>query len=461
MVGVSAIDAIEIDSARALNEYGQLAYRITLANGSQRIQRYTPDLHWRSTTGSTWDNSSRWTLGLNPGHVHDVYIDTAASLTVGGPGENATVRRLQVGGGTGLATLSLRNGATLTAINGTTIEATGTLTGDGVIAGNVENHGNVIAQNVTFTTKLTNHNVIRGNGRLDGTIINTSSGKIRALGGDTLWLSGSGFDNAGLIEVNHSELQIDAGFTNQENTGLISVRDGSLIADSGILNKGSIAVTLGNSTLHGDINNSGIIQVSGGAYATFFDDIVQNGLMQVSTIGSTVSSAVILGKFSGNGGFVGGGDVFALGDLRPGNSPASVLYDGNLFLGNSTGTFIELGGLGIGQFDQLRVTGDLNLAGDLIVSLIGGHTIGADQSYLIGDIGGNLFGSFNGLSEGDLVGNFAGQNLYISYAGGNGNDLVLFSAVPEQCGLGMLSAIGACCLLNRRRLRHSIGLSCK
>lgn len=56
---------------------------------------------------------------------------------------------------------------------------------------------------------------------------------------------------------------------------------------------------------------------SGGAHATFFDDVTQNGVMQVSAVGNTSSTAVILGAFSGSGGFVGGGDVFALGDRRP------------------------------------------------------------------------------------------------------------------------------------------------
>ncbi len=265
-------------------------------------------------------------------------------------------------------------------------------------------------------------------------------------------LSGPTFTNAGLVEVHGgSELQVNATLNNQASTGLISVRDSSLIGLAGINNSGSIAMTLGSSTIQGDIANTGIIQVSGGAHATFFDDVTQNGTMQVSAVGNTSSTAVFLGAFTGSGGFTGGGDVFALGDLRPGNSPASVLYDGNLFLGNSTNTFIELGGLGFGEFDQLFVTGDLNLAGDLMVSLIDGHMLGAGQQYLIGDVGGLLSGQFNGLGEGALVGVFSGHETFISYSGGSGNDITLFTAVPEPNTLFLLTLVGTIVACHRRR----------
>ena len=182
--------------------------------------------------------------------------------------------------------------------------------------------------------------------------------------------------------------------------------------------------------------------------------MVQNGTMVVASVGQTNSAAVMFGSFSGSGGFTGSGNLFALGDLRPGNSPASVLMDGNLFLGSATDTFIELGGLNPGEFDQLLVTGDFNLAGDLFVDLIGGYTLGFNQEFLIADVGGQLTGQFNGLGEGDLVGNFGGMDLFITYGAGDGNDIGLFTAVPEPStavfyGLMLIGIIGS-------RLRHRI-----
>jgi hypothetical protein len=437
-----------------LNQHGQIAYLATLANGNEVVRRWTPDLHWRASFSSTWDTSARWTLGLNPAQVHDVFIDPAASLTVTGPAADTTVRSLRIGGGTGLATLNLRNGAVLTATSGVTVENKGTLTGDGVIGGNVVNRlgGTVLASNVTITGSLTNQGTLRGSGQVDARIVNASGGRIRALGGDQLVFGGTQFDNSGLVEIHDSELVSAARLTNRSGTGLISLQTGSLIADAGITNVGSMAITAGLSNIQGDVTNTGTIQVSGGAQATFFDDVTQNGVMQVASVGSTNSTAVILGAFTGSGGFVGGGDVFALGDLRPGNSPDSVLYDGNLFLGSSTDTFIELGGLNLGEFDQMLVSGDLNLGGDLFVSLIDGHTLGASEFYLIGDVGGSLMGQFNGLGEGDFVGNFGGRDLFITYSGGNGNNGIgLFTAVPEPGAAGLLGGLLLGWISQRRR----------
>jgi hypothetical protein len=400
----STVTAISDTSRPSMNNAGQVTYVATLANGNQVVRRWTPELRWRQASSSAWDTAGRWTLSLNPGAVHDVFIDPAASVTVTGPTANTTVRSLQIGGGTGLATLDLRNGAILTSTNGVAIASTGTLTGDGSIAGIVTNNGNVRADNLTINGTLTNNNVISGNGRIHGSVVNNSGARVRVLGGNNLWLSGPSFTNAGLVEVHGgSELQVDATLNNLASSGLISVRDSSLVGRGGINNAGSMAMTLGNATIHGDVNNTGIIQVSGGAHATFFDDLTQNGAMQVSRVGNTNSVAVLLGAFSGNGGFTGGGDVFALGDLRPGNSPASVLYDGNLFMGNSTNTRIELGGTGIGRFDQIIVSGDFNISGNLWIDLIA--LAGQNATYVpqVGDafqifaVGGAMTGQFQQL----------------------------------------------------------------
>ena len=271
----------------SLNEHGQIAYQATLIGGNQVIGRWTPELHWRNPSSSTWDTTGRWTLGLRPGNPHDVFIDPAASLTVTGPATDTTVRSLQIGGGTGLATLSLRNGSNLSAISGVTIRSTGTLTGDGIVSGNVQNHGTIVADNLTVLNGfITNHHTIRGSGRIEAGIINANGGRICVLGGSEMWLSGDYlFVNGGLVEVNDSELRIDAYVNNIPGTGLISLRNGSLIADAGISNEGSMAATLGSSTIQGDISNTGTIQVSGGAHATFFGDVEQNGVLQIARVG--------------------------------------------------------------------------------------------------------------------------------------------------------------------------------
>ena len=89
---------------------------------------------------------------------------------------------------------------------------------------------------------------------------------------------------------------------------------------------------------------------------------------------------------------------------------------------------IELGGLVPGDdFDQLTIAGAATLAGFLDVSLIGGFTLAAGDSFEILDVGGVRTGQFTGLPEGALVGAFA-EDLFITYNGGDGNDVVLFTA---------------------------------
>ena len=88
----------------------------------------------------------------------------------------------------------------------------------------------------------------------------------------------------------------------------------------------------GVNNVMGDIMNNagGKIFVAGGAAATFYDDVTQNGTLQVIKVGATNSTAVFAGTFTGSGGSSGGGDIFFLGDLRPGNSPATVNLANNI-----------------------------------------------------------------------------------------------------------------------------------
>ena len=447
-----------------LNDFGQVAVHAAHSAG-ESVELFTPDLHWRNVSANSWDDHRNWTLSINPGMVHNVFIDPEASLVVHGPTSDVEVRSLTLGGGSGVATLDLREGASLTSLTGMTIKNKGILTGDGIVFSDlvVESGGTIVADNLTFQGGLiTNGGIIRGNGLLTAPIINKVSGQIRANGGDVLQLAGvsqiGGLINEGRIEVLGGEFEVMGEINNINGTGLIVGRDGVMRWEK-LNNDGSLGISFGITDVFGDIDNnaSGTINISGGANVTLYDDLVQNGSLQVVSVGGVASNLVVFGELSGTGGFTGGGNVFAMGDLRPGASPASVLFDGNLFLGAASETHIELGGLGLGEFDQMVVTGDLSLAGQLFVSLIDSHELGAGEQYLIGDVNGLLDGQFLGLGEGDLVGSFSGFDLFISYAGGDGNDVVLFSinSVPEPASFVLIGLVGLC-LMIRRRSEHIV-----
>ena len=102
---------------------------------------------------------------------------------------------------------------------------------------------------------------------------------------------------------------------------------------------------------------------------------------------------------------------------------------------------IELGGHFDGEDDKtstdhdwLDVTGNVELAGTLDVHLIDGFELAQGMSFNFLRVGGTLTGQYDGLGEGALVDNFGGQDLYITYFGGDGNDVALYT-VPEPATL--------------------------
>ena len=439
------------NSGTAINENGQVTYLAFLNNNETMIRKWTPDLHWRRTNGSIWSAGSNWTLGINPAEVHHVAIDPDASLEVN-LNVDATTKSLFLGSNTsnGIATLNLQNGNSLNNVNGMNIFQNGVLTGDGTIEGFVFNRGLIKADNLTFVDNtqgggLVNfEGVIEGNGRVHADITNYAAGSIRANDGDVLQLTGPGLTNQGVIEVRNGEIVVAAHVENMNNTlgtGLITGRDAVMRFNNGVTNQGAIALTNGINDIFGDINNTGSISIAGDAEAIFYDDIVQNGEFVVSSFGSRTSSAVVLGEFSGAGGFTGGGDLFLLGDLRPGNSPDSVLLDGNVFLGASTLSEFEFAGMLPGDFDHMRVTGDLNLGGQLLVSLLDGFQFRYNQEFIVGEVDGQLLGQFVGLAEGSLIGTYGGKELFISYMAGDGNDIGFYTAIPEP---GSFAALAVC-----------------
>jgi hypothetical protein len=231
--------------------------------------------------------------------------------------------------------------------------------------------------------------------------------------------------NASAINLLGGTLISQQTLTNA-TAGFISGR-GRIFANGGLTNADVLAFSGGLSDLFGDVNNQagGTIVTSGGGTTTFFDDVVHNGT-EIRT--SAGSSSLFFGAVSGGSAFTGTGTTFFEGDLRPGNSPASVSFEGDVVLGLGASTEIELGGMTAGaEYDQLVVGGDVALDGALEVVLSDGFLPEAAQQFKIIDVGGTLTGQFDGLAEGSLVGDF-GQELFITYAGGDGNDVALFSA---------------------------------
>ena len=238
---------------------------------------------------------------------------------------------------------------------------------------------------------LTNTGLIHGNGRIGMALTNNSAGQVRTAAGERMAFTGAASNNGtgsiqvsaggdlqftgtlannAAIDVIGGTLRVEGALTNAASTGRITGRDAILRFNGGLTNNGSLAISFGTSDVFGDITNSGgtgRIIVSGNSNATFYDDLVNSGTVQVST-GST---AVYFGAVSGAGSFPGGGTNFFEGDLAPGASPALVTFGGNVVYGTFNTNFMEIGGTARGtQYDAIDVAGKLTFDGALNVSLI-------------------------------------------------------------------------------------------
>lgn len=151
-------------------------------------------------------------------------------------------------------------------------------------------------------------------------------------------MDGVGPTNLGNIELSGGTIEFTKTLSNLAN-GFISGRGefrGSTASPGGIglSNLGVLAFSGGTTDIRGDVQNNagGHIVNAGGGVLTFYDDVVHNGAEIRTDAGSRT---VFFGAQSGAGPFTGTGTVEYAGDLRPGNSPANVTYEGDVLLDSS------------------------------------------------------------------------------------------------------------------------------
>ena len=187
-----------------------------------------------------------------------------------------------------------------------------------------------------------------------------------------LRLGGGKFSTGMIADV--SQLDWDSG-TFELTSSSLSVALGGLFGDSLYLNANQqLAVSQ-------DIINDGVI-VSGGAITTgatlqnngdlvLIDTQVNSEV--VSPLGSTVT---VVGAVNLNGPVTGAADFFGPGTANfnaaydPGDSPATVAFEGSVALGASNSLAIEIGGVNPGEFDRLVIDGTAMIDGRLDVTLV-------------------------------------------------------------------------------------------
>ncbi len=211
--------------------------------------------------------------------------------------------------------------------------------------------------------------------------------------------------------------------------------NGSLQVIDTVNNQGFIQFT-GAGLIDGDVEipfGSGELVVNPISVANITGDLTHNG-SDVSV--ASGSQLLVCGDWSGIGHFFGNGRIDLEAGVSPGNSSgnniAAVLFAGDLNLGADTQTVFELAA----EFshDQLFVDKALSIDGTLTVNLVSGLQLEPNMQFAIVFVGESASGTFDGLPEGALVGTYNGVDLFITYAGGDGNDIVL--TTPNSPVLG-------------------------
>jgi len=260
--------------------------------------------------------------------------------------------------------------------------------------------GNVLdlSSNMTLVVDLgmTNNGLVSGDGTIGGSFTNSTSGEMQVLFGDNLVLTGVGNTNQGQVTLSGGQIHFMQDLTNS-STGLV-IGNGTLRADGGTTNDGNLAFSA-TANVIGDVTNnaSGLISSSGGT-TTFFDDVTNNGEIRTNIN----SFSVYFGSYSGNGD-TGTGTVIMEGDLKPGSSPGTMEFGGDLSFGPSATLEIEIGGLLAGsEYDRVAVAGFASLDGTLDVSLLNGFVpeVGDNFGFLFAS--GGYGGSFDAMNLPDI-----------------------------------------------------------
>ncbi|WP_336490494.1 Ig-like domain-containing protein [Methylobacterium nigriterrae] len=169
---------------------------------------------------------------------------------------------------------------------------------------------------------------------------------------------------------------------------------------------------------------------------------VQAGLLLVDgsiTSPVTVQSGAVLGGHGSTGTVT----IESGGTLSPGNSPG-VLSTQDLSLAAGAVLKEEIGGTAAGQFDQLHVTGSVNLGGATLNAVAYGSFVSArGDSFVFIDNDGTdaVSGTFAGLNEGASL-SIGSRSYQISYHGGDDNDVVLTDiTVPGAATLALFCTV--------------------
>jgi autotransporter-associated beta strand protein len=393
-----------------------------------------------------------------------------------------SVNSLSLFGGT----LTLANGATMTVASGGVLlnsdlnHVGATITGPGRLTLPAEGIIHAVNYPIVGSPPITHtiNAMISG-----GTLVKSGAGTL-ALGSFNSYTGGTVL-TGGTLLVQHVAALTNGPITfscgSSDLTRLtfsvpLATLANNLVLSTGTDTAAELNMPVGTSVnLTGALSGDGTLRVSNNAAYRYSGTGAATGAYRLELHNGTLLVDGVLPSIDGRVGNTGtgvatiGGSGVVGGELRPVGttfSPGEATLGDAARLTAGVGNFFgntmrfDLNGLVAGDdFDQLAVTSSLLLSdnpvndNDLDVRF-GFSPVFGQQFRIIDDqFAGAVNGSFAGLPEGSFFSR-GGQFLYITYSGGDGNDVVL-TVVPEPGGAMALAAAGLAALTRLRRPRVS------
>jgi len=384
----------------------------TVTNGGQAYIGHFTSSFGTATLGSATSNTSSWTIG--------------GELTIAGTESSSQL--------SGFGVLNVNTGGLVDVTSNLRIRNLGTVNLDG---GELRVGGSLIFTDAgstlnfnTGTLRFTNPPGFTLN---SATLTNIFGGGEQTLGtgqhlavdgtaliGAPIRINGGTLSLGSVTVASFSNVDFDAGTLNLTNSGLVVTAAG-LFGSSLVIDEDEI-VNVSSSTF---VQADGLLNVARGTFSA--GAAVNDGTIVIAEGNANFDADDSGSGLTNNGNLVGIDSTIAGAIVNNGSIEivGTVNFTDGVTLSNLGSLGIDLNGLS--DFDAIIVDGDLSLDGALDVD-VNGFSLTVGDSFEIIDVAGVLSGTFAGLADGELVGNFGGVDLFISYAGGDGNDVSLFTA---------------------------------
>ena len=427
---------------------------------------------WTGTAGdNNWDTAANWSTDTIPGAADDVTINIAADVVHSDDVSDSinsltSTEPLTISGGSLSIAAASTTSAALT-IDGGTLTGTGAITVGGLLtltSGTLSDSGTVTANGGIAI------NPAGGSFALDGTTLTNAAGQTATWSGAASGIAGSNgavfnnlgtflaqndgtftgssggasFNNQGSFTKSGDVGEVDFGpqaAFNVSGGGAVDVQSGTLGLLAGGTDTGAGFTVASGTTL--DFGGSTPFSLDSGTTFSGAGSLTKDSSTTLllpgnspSFTGTTTVSAgtllvdgsqpasavsVLSGSTLGGSGTVGA--ITTTGStISPGDSPGILNAQGNVTLDGTSTFTAELNGAapGAGGYDQLNVTGAVNLGGSALVGSLG-FTPTTGEAFTIVASTAPIVGTFAGLAEGASV-TIGADSFRISYAS---NDVTL------------------------------------